>query len=283
MIGHTGAWELEWWSIYTANTLCLDEYRHGRVLFIGDAAHIVPIFGVRGLNNGLADAVNAAWKLAYVLHGEADEKLLDSYTQERRGATLDVFRNAGKSSRFMTPPSRGYALMRKAALQLSLTQDFTKKFADPRQVLPYTYADSPLTGYRDRDKEFAGGIGIGDVAINRRIENNDHFLLDHLGLGFTGLHFTEQERVQDSVLELVDRIRQLDSNFKLLVIARSGIEQQGIDVIEDRVGSIFEGYAAGDSSFYLLRPDRHVAARWFSIKADEVILALSTALGRSSE
>ena len=86
-IGHTGAWELEWWSIYTANTLCLDEYRHGRVAFIGDAAHIVPIFGVRGLNNGLADAENIAWKLAMVLRGEAAEALLDSYSPERRGAT----------------------------------------------------------------------------------------------------------------------------------------------------------------------------------------------------
>ena len=61
-IGHTKPWELEWWSVYSANTLCLDDYRHGRVFFIGDAAHIVPIFGVRGLNNGLADAENLGWK-----------------------------------------------------------------------------------------------------------------------------------------------------------------------------------------------------------------------------
>ena len=72
-IGHTKPWELEWWSVYSANTLCLDDYRHGRVFFIGDAAHIVPIFGVRGLNNGLADAENIGWKLALVLHGEADD------------------------------------------------------------------------------------------------------------------------------------------------------------------------------------------------------------------
>ena len=63
-IGHDKPWELEWWSVYSANTLCLDDYRHGRVFFIGDAAHIVPIFGVRGLNNGLADAENLGWKLA---------------------------------------------------------------------------------------------------------------------------------------------------------------------------------------------------------------------------
>ena len=119
-IGHTKPWELEWWSVYSANTLCLDDYRHGRVFFIGDAAHIVPIFGVRGLNNGLADAENIGWKLALVLHGEADARLLDSYSPERRGATLDVFANATKSTRFMTPPTRGWRLAREAALSLSL-------------------------------------------------------------------------------------------------------------------------------------------------------------------
>ncbi len=66
-IGHAGGWALEWWSIYSANTLCLDDYRHGRVFFVGDSAHIVPIFGVRGLNNGFADAHNIGWKLGLVL------------------------------------------------------------------------------------------------------------------------------------------------------------------------------------------------------------------------
>ncbi len=282
MIGHAGPWELEWWSIYTANTLCLDEYQHGHVLFIGDSAHIVPIFGVRGLNNGITDAVNATWKLAYVLNCEADDDLLNSYTPERRGATLDVFKSAGKSSRFMTPPSLGYALMRKAALQLSLTQDFTKRFADPRQVLPYTYAESPLTSHKERDSEFDGGVDAGDVAINRRI-GDDEFLLDHLGLGFTGLYFTEQEQIPDEIVELISRLKILDGNFKPLVIARKPLQHDGIGVIEDTGGSVFDGYAAHDGTFYLLRPDRHVAARWISTDAPEVEHALSTALSKNRQ
>jgi len=137
-INHSEPWELEWWSVYSANTLCLDDYRHGRVFFIGDAAHIVPIFGVRGLNNGLADAENLGWKLAAVLNGEADERLLDSYSPERRGATLDVFANATKSTRFMTPPTRGWRLAREAALSLSLKHEFPRGLANPRQMQPYT-------------------------------------------------------------------------------------------------------------------------------------------------
>ncbi|MEZ5929449.1 MAG: FAD-dependent monooxygenase [Parvularculaceae bacterium] len=70
-IGYAGNWELEWWSSYTANTLLLDDYRDGRIFFIGDSAHIVPIFGVRGLNNGLIDAFNIGWKIAMVASGAA--------------------------------------------------------------------------------------------------------------------------------------------------------------------------------------------------------------------
>jgi 3-(3-hydroxy-phenyl)propionate hydroxylase len=278
MIGHAGPWEMEWWSIYTANSLCLDEYRHGRVFFVGDSAHIVPIFGVRGLNNGFADAVNAAWKLAYVLQGTARDNLLDSYTPERRGATLDVFRNAGKSSRFMTPPTRGYALMRKAVLQLSLTQEFTRRFADPRQVLPYTYRDSPLTSHRERDSEFGGGVVAGSAALNRRIGRDD-YLLDHLGTGFTGLLFVDGRAPLHPALELCDRLKRLDGNFSLLAVSRQCVSVPGMRTIVDGSGSIFDGYAAKTGTFYLLRPDRHVAARWLSLDAKEAERALSIALG----
>jgi 3-(3-hydroxy-phenyl)propionate hydroxylase len=156
-IGHTGPWDLEWWSIYTANTLCLDEYRHGRVVFIGDSAHIVPIFGVRGLNNGLADAFNIAWKLGYVLAGRAHPALIDSYSPERRGATLDVFANAGKSARFMTPPGRGAALVREAVLSLAVQHAFAREFANPRQMQPYTYRETLGAAVRQRDGEFRSG------------------------------------------------------------------------------------------------------------------------------
>ncbi|MDO8372916.1 MAG: FAD-dependent monooxygenase, partial [Polaromonas sp.] len=60
MIGEDEPWEPLWISIYNAKCLSLDSYRHGRVLFAGDAAHLVPIFGVRGLNSGLDDAGNLA-------------------------------------------------------------------------------------------------------------------------------------------------------------------------------------------------------------------------------
>src|SRR5690606_28448945 len=71
MMGETSAWEPLWITIYRANALTLERYRHQRVLFAGDAAHLVPIFGVRGANSAIDDADNLGWKLAYVIKGLA--------------------------------------------------------------------------------------------------------------------------------------------------------------------------------------------------------------------
>ncbi|MGL4564637.1 MAG: FAD-dependent monooxygenase, partial [Halioglobus sp.] len=279
MIGHDGEWELEWWSIYTANTLCLENYRHGRVLFIGDSAHIVPIFGVRGLNNGIADAVNAAWKLAYVIKGRAKDSLLDSYSPERRGATLDVFRNAGKSSRFMTPPTRGYALMRKAVLELALTEEFTRPFADPRQVQPYTYADSPLVTLGE--DEFAAGPAPGATLSNCRLAEDD-YLLDHLGVGFTLLYFSDGMGLSRELIALFSRLRQMDPDLTMLRIARTAGPGSGQGVLHDFSGSIGAAYDGAEGTLYLVRPDRHVAGRWKSVNRRQVAAAMQRALGEAT-
>jgi len=181
-IGYDGDWELEWWSVYSANTLALDDYRDGRVFFAGDSAHIVPIFGVRGLNNGIADGENIGWKLAMVINGKAGPGLLDSYSPERRGATLDVFEQASKSTRFMTPPTTGFGLMRDAALSLALSQEWAGQLANPRQMTPYRYDCAPWTqvdGKTDR-------LAPGNVLPDCRIGNG--FLSDQLAAEFTLVH-----------------------------------------------------------------------------------------------
>src|SRR3954463_3035256 len=266
-IGHTKPWELDWWSVYSANTLCLDDYRHGRVFFIGDAAHIVPIFGVRGLNNGLADADNIAWKLARVLQDEADDSLLDSYSPERRGATLDVFANATKSTRFMTPPTRGWRLAREAALSLSLTHEFPRGLANPRQMQPYTYSESPLTPYVARDAEFASGPVSGSAAPNAELADGTH-LLDRAGFGLTAMLFCDDSPSAEQA-ELLAKLGTLDSRLVSLLVQRQGATPT-TDTIADRNGDIARLFAAEPGTFYLLRPDLHIAGRWKAIVLNEI-------------
>jgi 3-(3-hydroxy-phenyl)propionate hydroxylase len=273
-IGHSKPWELEWWSIYSANTLCLDDYRHGRVFFVGDSAHIVPIFGVRGLNNGLADADNIAWKLARVLHGEAGEQLLDSYSPERRGATLDVFANATKSTRFMTPPTRGWRLAREAALSLSLKHEFPRALANPRQMQPYTYSQSPLTPFAGRDAEFAAGPACGSFAPNAKLADGS-FLLDRAGRGITALLFCNGA-TDAKQIALLDQVARLDQHFVALIIQANG---NSAGAIKDTDGDIARLYGAEPGTLYLLRPDLHIAGRWKTIAADEVLHTARLCLG----
>ncbi|MBL8568420.1 MAG: FAD-dependent monooxygenase [Phreatobacter sp.] len=278
-IGHQGPWELEWWSIYTANTLALDDYRHGRVTFIGDSAHIVPIFGVRGLNNGLADAQNIGWKLAYVLKGQAGEALLDSYTPERRGATLDVFANAGKSARFMTPPTRGHRLVREAVLSLAATEAFARDFANPRQMQPHTYADSPLTPYPARDGAFSAGPASGAALANVRLPDG-RFLSDLVGAGFTALVFANGP-VTDSVGALLEALAARDSLFRAVVVGEAGDLPAGTVRIGNG-GDLAERYGATGGAVYLIRPDLHVAGRWKTLVPAEVVSTLDACLGRTA-
>jgi len=280
MMGETGSWELEWWSLYKAYTLALDDYRHKRVLFVGDSAHLVPIFGVRGLNSGLADAVNAAWKLAYVIHGWSNDSLLDSYSPERRGATLDVFRNASKSTKFMTPPSRGYQLVRDAALSLALNNDFTQHLINPRQSQPYTYSESCLSSFSERDAEFESGPQTGAALINQRFTEND-YLLDNLGKGFSGLYFTDSESIDEGLLQCFSELNVGNEEFTLIIISRDTVQSGAKTISQDNGHVVFETYNAQPGTFYLIRPDRHICARWRSIQTNEVIQAFRQSLGET--
>jgi 3-(3-hydroxy-phenyl)propionate hydroxylase len=76
--------ELVWVGPYEYRDHLLDEFRHGRVFFIGDAAHVVSPFGARGGNSGVQDADNLGWKLAVVLLKQAPVRLLETYDAERR-------------------------------------------------------------------------------------------------------------------------------------------------------------------------------------------------------
>lgn len=256
-IGFDAPWELEWWSIYSANTLLLDDYRDGRVFFIGDSAHVVPIFGVRGLNNGIADAQNIGWKLACVLDGHADAALLDSYTPERRGATLEVFANASKSARFMTPPTRGWSLMRDAALLLALKHPFAGAFANPRNMTPYTYASGPIT--QSDEVGFARGPIPGEVAHSVKLADGS-FLLDHFGYGFNVLAFGDG--------------RQFEGQFEGLSDLAPGLRV--IELPPD--GAVATAYGAAEGTVYMIRPDQHVSARWKKVDTGAVVAHLSALL-----
>lgn len=129
-LGQDIALEFVWIGPYHYRDHLLDQFRHGRVFFIGDAAHVVSPFGARGGNTGIQDANNLGWKLAWVLNGWADESLLDSYQAERHPAALQNLKVTRRTNRFLAPRSPFELLMRRAVVALAREHAFARSLVD---------------------------------------------------------------------------------------------------------------------------------------------------------
>jgi 4,5-epoxidase len=85
----------EWVTSFRVHRRLADTYRNGRIVLAGDAAHVHSPFGGQGMNTGIGDAENLAWKLAMVVDGTAEHALLDSYEAERRPIAANVLKSTG--------------------------------------------------------------------------------------------------------------------------------------------------------------------------------------------
>ncbi len=144
----TGAtpYTVVWSSQYRFHQRMAPAFRVGRCLLAGDAAHLMAPFGARGLNSGFADAENAAWKLAHVVHGWAPEALLDSYHDERHAAAAENLRVTGATMRFLVPRTDADLAHRLRVLRAALTDPAAQAEIDAgRLSVPHHYQDSPLT------------------------------------------------------------------------------------------------------------------------------------------
>jgi 3-(3-hydroxy-phenyl)propionate hydroxylase len=278
MLGDDRPFELEWVSVYTFQCRRLDRFMHGRVIFVGDAAHQVSPFGARGANSGFQDTDNLCWKLARVLRGQSPASLLDSYDRERVEAADENILNSTRATDFITPKTPVSRTFRDAVLALSERHAFARRLVNSgRLSMPTTHRASPLSTI-DRDA-FAGSMVPGAPAADApvRVGGRSGWLLDHLGGGFDLLVFAPV-----SVNWLDDLRRSLLGEVRLtLVVAHaSGTEAADVRVIEDAEGLMRERYDGQPGTVYLLRPDQHVAARWRTPRRVEVLEGVVRAQGR---
>lgn len=276
MIGESEDWAPIWISLYRANALTLPTYQRGRVLLAGDAAHLVPIFGVRGANSAFEDADNLAWKLALVLHGLAPESLLDSYSTERVGAARDNLREGMKSTEFMSPPSYGFELMRTAVLGLAVDHPFLRPLINPRQTGPSRYAASALA--LADTAPWNAGPAPGCVAtecpvlIGPRSAARPGHVTELFGAGFTLLCFAQST---ESCAALARAARSTRLPVRMLRIAGSPGDAGEPEVVGDPDGQLAAAWGASPGTVYLMRPDGFVLGRWRTADPAAVQAALA--------
>lgn len=284
-IGETGEWSPIWITMYKTHALSLETYRHGRVLFAGDAAHLVPIFGVRGANSGIDDADNLGWKLASVIKGVAADRLLDTYSDERIYATSENLSYGRKSTEFMAPPSFAFEQMRKAVLTLASRHPEVRPLINPRQSATIHYVHSPLNAVESEEQAFTSGPKPGAIlaecpVVTGRQERACH-LTDLIGHHFTLLHFTDRAPVAE-LAALATDMAQSGVPFNALVLSSIPQSSPVFKTAWDASGALADTYDATEGTSYLLRPDGHVLGRWRSLDIDVVQSVVSRVLSRAA-
>ncbi len=279
MIGFEGTpWEMDWSSVYSARTLTLPKYVHDRIVFTGDAAHLLPIFGVRGANTAFQDAQSLGWHMAYVVKGNAPEQLMQNHSDERVGAAREIITEAGKSTRFMAPPSRGFRLLRDAVLSLSLTEEFVRPLYHWRTSRPHEYKHSALNSLSDDNPQFTGGPALGAPPQNVQLQTDD-FLLDHFGGGFDLVYVAHNQSIPKDLLQAVGQAKKSGCPLKFLVISQKNVDVTGADkTLYDPQQRFQIRYAVSAGGAYLFRPDQHVCARWLQLDASRLLSSLQLAL-----
>ncbi|WP_431258706.1 FAD-dependent oxidoreductase [Roseateles chitinivorans] len=270
--------ELVWASVYTFACMRMDRFRHGRIVFAGDAAHGVSPFGARGANSGIQDADNLAWKLAAVVQGRAPDALLDTYAREREIAADENILNSTRSTDFITPKSAISRMFRDATLTLAKDFDFARRLVNSGRL------SVPTVRY---------GMPAADAPIT--IDGLDDWLLRQMRPGrFTLMVFDETDEGSRSQRAPVgpewglgvQEGSPMPRGEPAPGHAESGLEavlQLHIDDAFDRRGLVRRRYDATPGAVVLLRPDQHVCAHWRTMPTGDAIqAAMRHALGHGA-
>jgi 3-(3-hydroxy-phenyl)propionate hydroxylase len=291
LLGPETSFELEWASVYTFRSGRIDSFRHGRILFAGDAAHCVSPFGARGANSGVQDAENLAWKLAFVLRGRAGTALLDSYAEERGYAADENIRHSTRSTNFIAPPTEMSRIFRDAVLGLAKEYPFARTLVNTGRLSTATVLRDSSLNTADADG-FTGPLIPGTAAIDAPVMTaaGPGWLLSQLATGtFTLLiagdpdvahHARAAQRATDGIAPM----------HVVVVAGSSGYPETSRPMIDatadnpstteliDASGAVAHCYHLMPGTAYLLRPDQHVCARWRQLDPGSVACALRRAL-----
>src|SRR5215470_5638273 len=256
-------YEIKWLSTYRFNQRVVERMRVDRVLFAGDAAHALPPYGARGMNSGIQDADNLAWKLAIVLSGGAPESLLDTYHVERHAAARENLRVTENTIKFMVPPSPARRLARNVLLKLApLIRPLRRRVDSGQMAEPYIYTDSPIVASDPASPLVGCFAPDGEI----RVDGRPSRLRRLLGAEFVVLYFGADPR---QALRFARRAlaERGPVPMRLYLVLPDGVEIAGLP---EGAGIVHGGprlretYDAEQPCWYLIRPDSHIAASHFA-------------------
>ncbi len=233
-----GTYEIRRAAVYQFHAATADRWRDGCIFIAGDAAHQTPPFLGQGMNAGMRDVVNLAWKLPLVIRGAADERLLDSYFAERNGHAHDLVEWAVSIGRLMEHLAE---------------QERCARAGEPVPEAPASLASSGYGQGRAQPPIRDGVVLVDQVSdtgftghlfnqpIVRQADARETRLDDLLGTGFAVVVREGEPVLSDASRRILDH----------LGAARVGL--QGLEAVRGRFDRLFEHHEAA-----IVRPDRLV-------------------------
>ena len=281
VIGATTDYQLLWLTPYRFHQRLVERFRVGRAMLAGDAAHLFSPFGARGLNSGVADAENLAWKLATVLAGDASDSLLESYHTERRAAAIENLAVTDASMRFMVPRGLVRRALRNVILRGSLRIPRLRRLVNSgRLAQPFSYADSPIVVSASSDPRLPHVGAVAPDAACRPLagDGGPTRIRELLGGSFVVLLLGDHSR---QAATAAIRASRLAWPAPCAVVAVGPDKPLAhVTVLADSSGEIRRAYGGAGSSAFLVRPDGHLAAR-IPLPRPEAVDALPGLLARA--
>jgi 3-(3-hydroxy-phenyl)propionate hydroxylase len=291
-LGPDVEFEFVWIGPYQYRDHLLDNFRAGRVFFIGDAAHVVSPFGARGGNSGVQDAANLGWKLAMVLQGQAGEALLDSYNHERRPAAVENLQVTSRTARFIAPRSPAEHTLRRAAVALARRYPFARPLVNTgRMSVANAYPAGACLPQGGRNVQnvpllWADGTPTSVMQLLRNppgqardSDTNGHSDRDqagHDGTCFLGLWFTPSPPAVEAALGAM-QLPRLSGPLSLLAVGGA----TALPTLTDPDGRLARHLQATAGSLCLIRPDAYLAATLHAFEPTQLNAALRAALADS--
>jgi 2-polyprenyl-6-methoxyphenol hydroxylase-like FAD-dependent oxidoreductase len=245
--------EMRWSSVFRISMRLAERYSQGRVFIAGDAAHIHPPTGGQGMNTGIQDAYNLAWKLALVVGGSAPESLLDSYDAERRPVGADVVARTLAATRNYGREPDGNP-DRLSDTQIRVSYRGTDWVRDDAQDLA---GDVPAPGDRAPDARGLTRRCVGfPLRLFDALRGTEHVLVIHLA----------DTDASKNLADLAAFARQTRAafGFRVRIAAVAGTsdwpDPPGVALFHDGQGEFSKAYGAEDASF-LVRPDGYIGWR----------------------
>ena len=236
----------DWFSTYRISHRCVERFRDGRFFLLGDAAHVHSPMGGQGMNTGLQDAYNLAWKLAMVIGGKADDSLLDTFDSERRKVAQQLLGSTDRAFTMVVSDNWAASVFRTRLFAKLAT--FAMKRERARERAFRTISQIGIHYPQSRLSRTLGSLPDGAPQAGDRFP-------------WVKLQF-QQNGVREDLFQKMD-----DTRFTLLVFGQAGPVDAtklgvpvDVHVIPQTAANEEELTRVGvrHPAFYLVRPDGHV-------------------------